>query len=85
MKLLNENSVLLFHFKSDSTIGQFEIREFNDNCNFSEFYIKQSKRDEFFINFREKLLIAIKNYVYEYDINTNTTTSINEGPTKILL
>lgn len=74
IKLLNENSVLVFHVNSD----QLEIRQFKDTCNFSEVFLNQIKQDEFFLNFREKMLISINHSVFEYSYKTNTIVEIRK-------
>jgi hypothetical protein len=66
--------VLIFHVNSD----QLEIRQFKDNCNFSDVFLNQIKQDEFFLNFREKMLISINNIVFEYSYKTNTVIEISK-------
>jgi hypothetical protein len=72
MKLFNEKSVLIYHIQSD----KLELREMIDTCNFAEIYLNQSKIDEFFLNFREKLLIVLSNLVFEYDSRTNMISEV---------
>ncbi len=65
--------MLIFHVNSD----QLEIRQFKDNCNFSDVFLNQIKQDEFFLNFRDKMLISINNIVFEYSYKTNTVIEIS--------
>ena len=65
---------MVYHIQSDkdeNKEGKLEIRQITEDSVFTETYLMQKKRDEFFMNFKNKLFIAIKNTVFLYDYKTN--------------
>lgn len=83
LKLYNHNSILAYKPKNITAgnklgnEGKIEVRKFNDTCGFEKLYLVQSKREEIFLNFKEKLFIAMKAFVFLYDYKNNTMVKMD--------
>jgi hypothetical protein len=77
MKIYNEKNVIVY--KPSGNEIKIEMKRIVDNCGFeSKFKSHLEKRDDFSLNFREKLIVAIKKIVYLYNYLTGEITKINE-------
>jgi hypothetical protein len=77
MKIYNEKNVIIY--KPSGGDIKIEMKRIVDNCGFAnQFKAHLEKRDDFSLNFREKLIVAIKHSVYLFNYNTGEMTKINE-------
>jgi hypothetical protein len=82
LKLYNQNSVIAYkpvnitQGNSLGNEGKIEVKRITDVCGFENTYCSQSKRDEFFLNFKDRLYISMKTSVFCYDYKTNIMSQL---------
>ena len=77
MKIFNEKNVIVY--KPSGGEVKIEMKKIVDNCGFeNQFKAHLEKRDDFSLNFREKLIVAIKHSVFLFDYVTGEMKKINE-------
>jgi hypothetical protein len=77
MKIYNEKNVIIY--KPSGGDIKIEMKNIFDNCGFGDkFKSHLEKRDDFSLNFREKLIVAIKQSVYLFNYTTGEITKINQ-------
>ena len=84
LKLLNGSNVVSYKPLSLNqknklgNEGKMEVHKISDTCNFGKLYNSQLKRDEFFLNYRDQLLIAMKTATFLYDSKKNLMTRLQD-------
>jgi hypothetical protein len=84
MKIHKQNAVIAYKPKNVTphnnlgNEGKIEIKKFIDTCEFEKKYLTQLKRDEIFLNYNERLFIAMKHHVFLYIYKTNTMIELEK-------
>lgn len=81
MKLVDQETVIVYRAVKDSLSGKvemkFETQNIIDDVGFAEVYSKQEKRDEFYININEQMIIVVGQFVYVYKYKSRRIELIN--------